>query len=304
MRHKKSNIPDVYRLGQGSQSLNTASKITHHAFLRKIVSHLLLGIALIFMVYPLFWMVALSFLPEGQISEAGLIPSGDWWVNNYIEGWNALSVSFTIFFKNSIIVAVLSIIGNLLACSLTAFVLARISFRMRGMYMAIIVGTLLIPFHVLLIPQYILFSSLGMLNTYLPLVLPKFLATDAFFVFLMVQFMRGVPRDLDHAALIDGAGFFRIYWSIMLPLMRPALATTAIFTLIWTWNDFLGPLIYLTSTDLYTVPVALNALISADTGLGMGRLLAMSVLSVLPLIGFFFAAQRQIIEGIASTGIK
>src|SRR5699024_8186641 len=114
------------------------------------------------------------------------------------------------------------------------------------------------------------------------------------FVFLMIQFIRGLPRDLDEAALLDGAGRFRIYWSIIVPLMRPVLATTAIFTLIWTWNDFFGPLVYLTSIERFTVPVALNALSSADSGLGSTRLFAMAVLALAPLLVFFSVAQRHI----------
>ena len=265
---------------------------------------LLITLALLVMIYPLIWMVRLSFLPESAIANSGLLPSGTWTTENYTEGWNALSIDFTTFFLNSAIVAGLALIGNLLACSLSAYVLARMKFAMRPVYFGVVIATLLIPIHVLLVPQYLLFSYVGALNTFIPLVLPKFLATDAFFVFLMIQFVRGIPRELDQAAFVDGAGYFRIYWSIILPLMRPALATTAIFTVIWTWNDFLGPLIYLTRTDLYTVPVALNALLSTDTGFGTGRLLAMSVLSLLPLVIFFFVAQKQILEGISSSGIK
>lgn len=268
------------------------------------VRQVLISVALLVMIYPLLWMVRLSFLPESDIADAGLLPVGTWTTENYTEGWGALSISFTTFFLNSFVVALLALVGNLLACSLSAYVLARLKFKLRPVYFGLVIATLLIPIHVLLIPQYLMFSYIGALNSFIPLVLPKFLATDAFFVFLMIQFVRGIPRELDQAAFVDGAGYFRIYWSIILPLMRPALATTAIFTVIWTWNDFLGPLIYLTKTDLYTVPVALNALLSTDTGFGTGRLLAMSVLSLLPLVIFFFVAQKQILEGISSSGLK
>lgn len=264
----------------------------------------LVSLALLVMIYPLLWMVRLSLLPESAVADAGLWPTGIWTTENYSEGWNALSVDFATFFLNSAVVAVLALIGNLLACSLSAYVLARLRFKLQPLYFGVVVATLLIPVHVLLIPQYLTFSYIGALNTFVPLVLPKFLATDAFFVFLMIQFVRGIPRELDQAAFMDGAGYLRIYWSIILPLMRPALATTAIFTVIWTWNDFLGPLIYLTRTSLYTVPVALNALLSTDTGFGTARLLAMSVLSLIPLVTFFFLAQKQILEGISSSGLK
>jgi len=270
----------------------------------QILRQVLVTLALLVMIYPLLWMIRLSLLPESEIGSAGLVPRGEWTIANYTEGWTTLSIDFTTFFLNSAVVAVLALVGNLLACSLAAYVLARMRFAMQPIYFGLVVATLLIPLHVLLIPQYLLFSYTGVLNTFIPLVLPKFLATDAFFVFLMIQFVRGIPRELDQAAFMDGAGHFRIYWSVILPLMRPALATTAIFTVIWTWNDFLGPLIYLTKTSMYTVPVALRALLSTDTGFGTGRLLAMSVVSLVPLVIFFFVAQRQILEGISSSGLK
>jgi multiple sugar transport system permease protein len=154
------------------------------------------------------------------------------------------------------------------------------------------------------VPQYILFSQLGMVNTYFPLLLPKFLATDAFFTFLMVQFIRTIPRELDAAAWVDGAGPFRTFWSIILPLMTPALVTSAIFTFIWTWNDFFTPLIYLTSTEMFTVPVALNSMMSSETSNGVGALFAMSLLSLLPILVFFVTAQKYLIRGISTTGLK
>lgn len=264
----------------------------------------LITAGLLIMIYPLGWMIRLSLMSESEIGQAGVWPQGSWTGSNYADGWSALSLDFTVFFLNSGVVALLALIGNLLSCSLTAYVLARIKFTMRPIYFAVVIATLLIPIHVLLIPQYLAFSYAGVLNTFIPLVLPKFLAVDAFFVFLMIQFIRGIPVELDQAAYVDGARHFRIYWSIILPLMRPALATTAIFTVIWTWNDFLSPLIFLTKTELYTVPVALNALFSTDTGSGTGRLIAMSVLSLVPLVTFFFVAQRQILDGISNSGLK
>ena len=162
----------------------------------------------------------------------------------------------------------------------------------------------MLPLHVLVIPQYIVFSQLGLVNTFVPLVLPKFLATDAFFIFLMVQFIRGIPRELDQAASIDGAGPFRTFWYIIFPLMRPALVTTTIFTFIWTWNDFFTPLIYLTNPGVFTVPVALSSMVDFETQSGIGMLLAMSVLSLIPIMLFFAFAQKYLIRGIATTGLK
>jgi multiple sugar transport system permease protein len=157
---------------------------------------------------------------------------------------------------------------------------------------------------VVIVPQYIIFSQLGWVNTFLPLVVPKFLATEAFFIFLMVQFIRGIPRELDEAARIDGCGHFRIYFRIILPLMVPALATTAIFTFIWTWNDFFGQLIYLTRPDMYTVPVALRAFVDASSDSSWGSLFAMSIISLIPVFVIFLFGQRYLLKGIATTGGK
>ena len=172
------------------------------------------------------------------------------------------------------------------------------------MWFAIMLATIMLPAHVVLIPQYILFSNLGWVNTFLPLVIPKFLATDAFFIFLMVQFIRALPRELDDAAKIDGSGFFGIFWRVILPLTTPALATIAIFTFIWTWNDFLTPLIYLTSPDSYTVPLALRAFQDAESESAWGSLFAMSTLSLIPIFGFFLVGQKYLVRGVATTGLK
>jgi len=266
--------------------------------------HLVLSLFLLIMVYPLLWMVASSFKPGNLVlTEPGLIPS-EVTLDNYKEGWNALARPFSLFFLNSLVITVGSIVGNLVSCSLAAYALARLNFRMRKFYFAVTLASVMLPFHVLVIPQYVFFSKLGLVNTYVPLLLPKFLATDAFFIFLMVQFIRTLPRDLDRAAWLDGAGTFRTFWDIILPLMRPALVTTTIFTFIWTWNEFFVPLLYITKTELYTVPLALNSLVDSESGQGIGLLFAMSLLSLVPILIIFTVAQKYLIRGIATTGLK
>ena len=269
-----------------------------------VVRHLLLSLFLLLMIYPLLWMVASSIKPGHLIlTEPGLIPS-EVTFDNYKNGWNALNEPFSRFFLNSLLITVGSIVGNLFSCSLAAYALARLNFKMRRFYFAVTLASVMLPFHVLVIPQYIFFSELNLVNTYFPLLLPKFLATDAFFIFLMVQFIRTIPRDLDRAAYLDGASAFRVFWDIILPLMRPALITTTIFTFIWTWNDFFTPLIYLTRQHLYTVPLALNTLVDSESQQGIGLLFAMSLLSLIPVLLVFTVAQRFLIQGIATTGLK
>nr|BFE71328.1 hypothetical protein GCM10020092_046290 [Actinoplanes digitatis] len=169
------------------------------------------------------------------------------------------------------------------------------------------IATLLLPGHVLIIPQYILFRTLGWVGgdwPYLPLLVPQFLATEAFFVFLIVQFMRGIPRELDEAAKIDGASPYKVFRHVILPLSRPALVTTAIFSFIWTWNDFFRQLVYLSELQDYTAPVALTLFIDSTSESSVGPMFAMSLLSLVPVFMFFVAFQRMLVEGINTSGLK
>jgi multiple sugar transport system permease protein len=203
-----------------------------------------------------------------------------------------------------VLLAILSVLGVVLSASVSAYAFARVRFPGRGALFTIMIGTLLLPFHVVIIPQYILFNQLGLVNTYVPLLAGKFLAADAFFVFLMVQFIRGIPRELDEAARIDGCGHVRTFTSVILPLMRPALVTSSIFTFIWTWNDFLGPLLYLGRPELYTLPIALRQYVDQTSVSDYGAQMAMAVLALLPVLIFFVIFQRYIIDGVATQGLK
>lgn len=271
---------------------------------RSVFKHIVLIAAGLLMLYPILWMVASSIRPNDMIfREPGLIPSQvD--LDNYPTGWNALISPFGHYLMNSVIVVAGSILGNLVSCSLAAYAFARMSFRGKKPFFAIMLMTIMLPIHVIIVPQYILFSQLGWINTFLPLIVPKLLATDAFFVFLMVQFIRGIPKDLDEAARIDGAGHGRIFFDVILPLMVPALATTAIFTFIWTWNDFFSQLIFLTSPDVYTVPLALRAFMDSTGTSSWGPMFAMSVVSLIPIFLAFLFGQKYLLKGIATTGLK
>ncbi|MDP9982452.1 multiple sugar transport system permease protein [Pseudarthrobacter oxydans] len=266
--------------------------------------HAILILAGALMIYPLLWMIASSLRPNDLIfRDPGL------WLNslemsNYTDGWSALTHPFGHYMLNSAIVVIGSILGNLISCSMAAYAFARLQFTGKKLFFGIMLLTIMLPFHVVIVPQYILFSQIGWVNTFWPLIVPKLLATDAFFIFLMVQFIRGIPKDLDEAARIDGAGHPRIFLRVILPLMVPALATTTIFTFIWTWNDFFGALIYLTDPDMFTVPVALRAFVDSQSATSWGSLFAMSIVSLLPVFLVFLFGQRFLIKGIATTGIK
>jgi multiple sugar transport system permease protein len=258
-----------------------------------ISRHVVLCAVSLVMLYPLLWMLASSFKDQTEIfGTLSLLPTKlDF--SNYIRGWHGLQVSFGTFFWNSAVIAVLSV-----------FAFARLRFPFRNLWFALMLGTLMMPYHVTLIPQYVLFLNLGWVDTILPLVVPKFLAVDAFFIFLMVQFFRGIPRDLDEAAMIDGCGPWRIYWRIMLPLSLPVLATAAIFSFIFTWDDFFAPLIYLNDIASYTVQIGLRTFVDSGGESDWGALFAMSVLGVIPVFIVFIFFQRLLIEGIATAGLK
>jgi multiple sugar transport system permease protein len=272
---------------------------------RTFLIHLGLIAAGVVMFYPLAWMLGASFRDDSRINDAGLWPGDAFTVSGYSTGLAGLAgVPFWRFIANSMVVSTLCVLANLIACSLTAYAFARIDFRLKKVWFAIMLGSLMLPHHVLLIPQYISFRMLDWTNTYLPFVVPKLLATDAFFVFLLVQFFRAIPREIDEAARVDGCGHLGIFTRIILPLSKPALATTAIFSFIYSWNDFFTPLLYLNDTQLYTVPLALRAFIDTTSSSAFGALFAMSVLSLLPVLGVFIAFQKLLVEGIATTGLK
>lgn len=280
-------------------------RVTKSRFLAGWARHAITIAVLVVMLYPVVWMIDASFKPDAQIGSTLLPFQGPFTLENYADGLNPTStLNFGLYFFNSFVLAILAVIGNVVACTLTGYAFARLNFPFKRILFAVLMGTLLLPYQVTIVPQYILFNELGWLNTYLPLVVPKFLATDAFFVFLTVQFIRGLPRELDEAARLDGAGDWGIFRRIIVPLLGPAIATTAMFTFIATWNDFLGPRLYLSNTALYTVPQGLVQFVDSTGQSSIGTLFAMATLSITPLVGFFLASQRLLTQGIATTGLK
>ena len=271
---------------------------------RRLLLHALLIAAALVMLYPLLWMIASSLKPQNQIfSDLGLWPA-EFRFQNYADGWRGVGVPFGQFFYNSFVIATLVAIGNAISCSMAAYAFARLEFKLKRLWFSLMLASIMLPFHVLIVPQYSLFRSFGWLNSILPLTVPSFLATESFFIFLMVQFIRGIPRELDQAAALDGSGPIRTYWSIILPLSKPALVTTAIFSFIWAWNDFFSPLIYLNSVENYTVSLGLRLFLDSTNASSWGPMFAMASLALAPIFIFFLIFQRLIVEGISTTGIR
>ncbi|HEU4325725.1 MAG TPA: carbohydrate ABC transporter permease [Roseiflexaceae bacterium] len=257
------------------------------------------------MVYPLLWLVASSFKDSSEIfTRAGtLIPQTFTW-ENYRSGWAGFGgITFATFFRNSLTISVASTVGAVASSAVVAYGFARLPFWGRRFWFACMMLTLMLPMQVQIIPQYIVFSELDWINTFLPLVAPKFFG-NAFFIFLMMQFIRGLPRELDEAAEIDGCSPIGIFWRITLPLIAPALITSGIFSFYWTWEDFFGPLLYLNDPKLFTVSLALRNFADPSAATNWGAIFAMSTLSLLPAFVLFLLFQRYLVQGISTTGLK
>ncbi|MFD1151133.1 carbohydrate ABC transporter permease [Saccharothrix hoggarensis] len=272
---------------------------------RKVLWHVLVAGVLLVLLYPVIWLVSTSFKPATEvISTLALLPREPTG-GNYAEVFDGVGGYGVLhYFGNSLLISVGAVVGNVVSCSLAAYAFGRLHFRGRGPLFGFMMLTIMLPHHVVLIPQYVIFQQMGMVNTFWPLVLPKFLATDAFFIFLMVQFIRSLPRELDEAATLDGCGPVGVFRHVILPLLRPALLTTAIFTFIWTWNDFFSQLIYLNDPEKFTLPLALQLFIDQATQSAFGPMFAMSVLALLPIGLFFLAFQRFLVDGVATSGLK
>jgi multiple sugar transport system permease protein len=271
----------------------------------KLIFHVLIILFGIFMVYPLLWMLSASFKTNAEIfGGLNFFPKKPV-LSNFIQGWKGVSgYSFGAFILNSVFVAILCIAGNVVSCSMAAYAFAKLKFRLNSVLFSIMMLTLMLPFHVKLIPQYIVYNTVGWVNTFLPLTVPKFFATEGFFIFLLVQYMHNISNELLEAPRMDGCNTLQIYLWFILPLSIPALVTVSIFTFIWTWNDFFSQMIYLSNPAIFTVSLALRMFVDATGQSSWGALFAMSCVSLVPLFVIFIAFQRYLIEGIATGSLK
>ena len=265
---------------------------------------LLLSVAVV-MLYPLLWLVGASFKSNAQIfSEVGFWPSS-FDFGAYAKGWKtSTEYTFATYFANSFLITVPRIAVTVVSCVLVAYGFARFEFKGKKLLFAIMIGTMMLPQIVLRLPQYLMFKELGWLDTYLPLIVPSAFATDTFFVFMLVQFLRGIPRDMEEAAIIDGCNALQLLWHVIVPLLKPAIISVMVFQFIWTMNDFMGPLIYLSSVENYPVSLALKMSIGATEEVEWANVIAISVVALIPSVAVFFMAQRHFIEGASSSGIK
>lgn len=263
----------------------------------------IIGFAFI-MIYPVLWMVFSSLKDNSEIfGTASLIPK-TFRFDNYVRGWQGVGgVPFKVFFKNSFFYVILSTIGTVFSSAIVAYGFARIKFFGKGFWFMCMLLTMMLPYQVVMIPQFIIFFKIGWVNSFKPLIVPMFLG-QPFFIFLMIQFIRGLPIELDESAKIDGCGRFQIFTRIIFPLITPALITTTIFQFYWKWDDFLGPLLYLNKPVNYTVSLALRMFADPMTTTDWGAMFAMGSLSLIPIIIVFVLFQKYLVEGISTTGLK
>lgn len=271
-----------------------------------LIYHILVCSFGIIMVYPLVWMIMSSFKETNTIftTATSLIPE-QFTLQNYVTGWKGFAkVSFATFFKNSLFISIVATIGTVLSSSIVAYGFARCKFRGRKILFAAMLASMMLPAQVLMIPQYLWYQKLGWVGTYQPLIIPYWFATQGFFVYLMTNFIEGIPRELDEAAKIDGCSYYTIFTRIIFPLMTPAMITASIFSFMWRWDDFLGALLYVNDTEKYPVSLALKMFCDPSSSSDYGAMFAMATLSILPAVLIFLCLQKYLVEGISTSGLK
>lgn len=269
------------------------------------VRFLVLCAMTVVMLYPLAWIVSASFKENTEIfNSMSLIPD-NFSLDAFVEGWKGSGqYTFTTFYKNTFIIVVPSVIFTLISSTLAAYGFARFNFVFKKILFAIMIATLMLPETTLMIPRYMLFNELGWLNSYFPFWIPAMFATKSFFIYMMIQFMRGIPRDLDEAAYIDGCNVWQTLTKIIAPLCAPALFSAGIFQFMWLWNDFLNQLLYINSVKLYPISLALKMSLDAQSTVNWNQIMAMSVVSMIPPIIVYFVGQKYLVEGTTTAGLK
>lgn len=273
---------------------------------RSIVYHVVICLIGIIMIYPLVWMIMSSFKETGTIfTTAGSLIPEKFILDNYRNGWKGFAgIAFSTFFKNSLFISIVATIGTILSSAVVAYGFARFEFRGRKLMFTAMLLSMMLPAQVLMIPQYLWYQKLNWVGSYMPLIIPYFFATQGFFVYLMSNFIEGIPRELDEAAKIDGCSYFGLFRLVIAPLMKPAVVTGSIFSFMWRWDDFLSALLYINKTAKYPVSLALKLFCDPGSSSDYGAMFAMATLSVLPAVVIFLFFQKYLVEGISTSGLK
>lgn len=272
----------------------------------KVIYHILVCGFGIIMIYPLIWMIMSSFKESKTIfTTAGTLIPEHFTFSNYATGWKGFAkIGFGTFFKNSFFIAVVATIGTVISSAFVAYGFARCKFPGRKILFVAMLLSMMLPAQVLMIPQYLWYQKLGWVGSYLPLTVPYFFAIQGFFVYLMMNFIEGIPTELDEAAKIDGCSYYSIFLRIIVPLITPALVTAGIFSFMWRWDDFLSALLYVNESARYPVSLALKLFCDPGSSSDYGAMFAMATLSILPAVLIFIFFQKYLVEGISTSGLK
>lgn len=272
----------------------------------RVAYYVLMLAASFLMLYPIIWMVFSSFKPTNTVfSTAGELVPRQWTLANYVNGFKGFSgVPFWRFLLNSLFISVVSTIGTVLSSAIVAYALSRLRFRLRKLLFVLVLGTMMLPAQVLLVPQYLWYQKLGWTNSYLPLIVPYWFAIQGFFVYLFMRFMDDIPRSLDEAAKLDGCSYYGIFFRVIMPLLKPAIVTATIFSFMWRWDDFLSALMYVSDTEWYPASLALKLFTDPGTTSDYGAMIAMCCVSLVPSILIFAVFQKQLVQGASSSGLK
>ena len=269
------------------------------------IRYLLLTAVGLIMVYPMIWMVGASFKASNNeiFSSIGFIPAHPTF-EAYRKGWKSTETVFATYMLNTYKFVIPKVIGTVLSATITAYGFSRFQYKGKSFLFGILLSTLLLPQVVLNVPQFLMFNKFGWLDTYLSLVVPSFFAGDTYFVYMLIQFMRSVPRELEEAAEIDGCNTWQRLWLIMMPMVKPSMVSCALFQFMWASNDFMGPLIYINTVRKYPASLGLRLIMDSESGFEWNKVLALSVIVILPSVAVFLSAQNQFIDGVAAGGLK
>jgi len=273
--------------------------------INKLLLYVIITILAVIIGYPVMWLFFASFKGNAEIfTSASLLPE-QFTLDGYLNGWKSIAaVPFSVFLINSCKMVFPTVILTVMSASVVAYGFSRFEFKGKKLLFTMMISTMMLPNTVIMIPRYILFNDFGWLNSYVPFYVMAAMATNPFFTYLLIQFFRGIPRELDEAAYIDGAGKWRIFIQIILPLSKASLVSAALFQTVWTWNDFFNPLLYINRVTDYPVSLGLRLAIDADSVVNWNSIVAMSCVSLMPIIVLFLLMQKYFVQGIATTGLK
>ena len=271
----------------------------------RIIDYLIILVIGLVLLYPIIWMLFSTFKDNGQIFGSTRLLPTQWHFENYVEGWKGSSrVSYTQFFINTFVMVIPTTLLTVASACLTAYAFARFDFPLKKLLFTVLIALLMMPGAVVIIPRYLLYNQFRWVDSYMPFFIPAALACNSFFTYMLIQFLRGIPRDLDESAYMDGCGTFRTLWQILLPLMKPALFSAGLFQFLWTYNDYFNSLIFISTQKKYPISLALRMSLDSESVVNWGKVMAMAFVAVLPVMLLFFAAQKYFVEGIATTGLK